>query len=104
MSDPAQTRVAVVTGAAQGIGEVIARRFAEEGHAVVYADLDHEGAERAATGDAARERPLAVELDVRRLDSVQACLDAAVALFLASPEAAFTTGATYDVNGGLLMR
>jgi 3-oxoacyl-[acyl-carrier protein] reductase len=29
---------------------------------------------------------------------------AALAVFLASPEAAFTTGATYDVNGGILMR
>jgi 3-oxoacyl-[acyl-carrier protein] reductase len=29
---------------------------------------------------------------------------AALAVFLASPEAGFTTGATYDVNGGLLMR
>lgn len=29
---------------------------------------------------------------------------AALVAFLASPEATFTTGATYDVNGGLLMR
>jgi NAD(P)-dependent dehydrogenase (short-subunit alcohol dehydrogenase family) len=29
---------------------------------------------------------------------------ASLAAFLASDEAAFVTGATYDVNGGLLMR
>ena len=29
---------------------------------------------------------------------------AALAVFLASSGAAFTTGATYDVNGGILMR
>jgi 3-oxoacyl-[acyl-carrier protein] reductase len=29
---------------------------------------------------------------------------AAVAVYLASEEAAFTTGATFDVNGGMLMR
>jgi NAD(P)-dependent dehydrogenase (short-subunit alcohol dehydrogenase family) len=29
---------------------------------------------------------------------------AALAVFLASPAAGFTTGATYDVNGGILMR
>ena len=29
---------------------------------------------------------------------------AALAVFLASPDAGFTTGATYDVNGGIVMR
>lgn len=72
--------VAVVTGAAQGIGEAIAGRFASEGYGVVYGDINVEAAERAAAaGDASGERALALELDVRRLDSVQACLDAAAA-------------------------
>lgn len=39
---------AVVTGAARGNGEAIARRLAQRGARVVVADLDGEGAERAA--------------------------------------------------------
>lgn len=76
-SEPAP--VAVVTGSAQGIGEAIAGRFVAAGCRVVYADINVDGAERAAVaGDPRRERAVTVELDVRRLDSVQACLDAAV--------------------------
>ncbi|WP_248960523.1 3-oxoacyl-ACP reductase [Sphaerisporangium perillae] len=41
-------RVAVITGAAGGIGLATARRFAEEGAKVVCADLDEEGGVKAA--------------------------------------------------------
>jgi len=40
-------RVAVITGAADGIGHGIARRFAREGAAVLVTDIDGEAAERA---------------------------------------------------------
>src|SRR3989442_14980215 len=41
-------RVAIVTGAAQGLGRVIARRLAEEGADVVVADVQEERVARAA--------------------------------------------------------
>jgi 3-oxoacyl-[acyl-carrier protein] reductase len=41
-------KVAVITGAASGFGEGMAKRFAEEGAKVVVADLNAKGAERVA--------------------------------------------------------
>ncbi|MFZ4719836.1 MAG: SDR family oxidoreductase [Ilumatobacteraceae bacterium] len=66
-------KIAIVTGAARGMGEAEARLFAQEGAKVVVADvLDH--AEHVATdiGDAA----IAVHLDVTSEDSWHAALDA----------------------------
>jgi 3-oxoacyl-[acyl-carrier protein] reductase/pyridoxal 4-dehydrogenase len=47
MTDAAQ-RVAVVTGAAQGIGAAIAKELAGEGHKVVVADINADGAKKVA--------------------------------------------------------
>jgi 3-oxoacyl-[acyl-carrier protein] reductase len=41
-----EDKVAIVTGAAGGIGEAIARRFAQEGIRVTVADIDERGGER----------------------------------------------------------
>ena len=53
-------RAAVVTGAATGIGEAIARMLAAAGASVTVADIDTVGAERVATGVGG----IAVDLDV----------------------------------------
>jgi 3-oxoacyl-[acyl-carrier protein] reductase len=66
-------RVAVVTGAARGIGAATARRFAEEGAAVAVLDLD-EGAASAAAGGLGAGRALGVACDVSDASSVQAAV------------------------------
>jgi 3-oxoacyl-[acyl-carrier protein] reductase/pyridoxal 4-dehydrogenase len=61
-------RVAIVTGAAQGIGKAIADKLADEGATVVIADLNGEGAERAApAGGEGMQVDTSSEDDVRRM-------------------------------------
>ncbi len=58
-------KVAVVTGAARGIGREVARTFARAGAAIAIADLDHAGAQHAAAElkrDGARAIALAVDV------------------------------------------
>ena len=66
-------RVAVVTGAARGIGAATASRFAEEGAAVAVLDLDETSAAATAAGLGA-ERALGVGCDVADAPSVQAAV------------------------------
>jgi NAD(P)-dependent dehydrogenase (short-subunit alcohol dehydrogenase family) len=54
-------KVAIVTGAASGIGEATARLMAREGASVVVADLDFSGAERVA-GELDGAVPVAVDV------------------------------------------
>jgi pyridoxal 4-dehydrogenase len=61
-------RVAIVTGGAQGIGKAIADKLADEGATVVVADLNGEGAERAApAGGEGMQVDTSSEDDVRRM-------------------------------------
>ena len=73
-SQPLLDQIAVVTGAAQGLGAAIVRRLADEGCHVVVADLNLEGAQQTAADVAAAtgRRTLAVAVDVTQEDQVQA--------------------------------
>ena len=57
-------KVALITGAAQGIGKAIAERFVCEGASVIIADLLHEKAEKVAKELSKNQRTLAVKTDV----------------------------------------
>ncbi len=63
-----ENKVAIITGAASGFGEGMARRFAQEGARVVVADLNGLKAEAVAADIG--EQALAVQADVTRADHV----------------------------------
>ena len=70
-------KVAIITGAASGIGRATAKRFAQEGAAVVIADIDvARGADCAAEITAAGGRAIFVECDVSRQQDLQKLIDA----------------------------
>ncbi len=76
---PLTGQVAVITGAARGIGRGIATVLAAEGARVVIADLDEEAAER--TAAELGERVLAVATNVTDRGSVEALAAATLAAF-----------------------
>ncbi len=75
------SRVALVTGAARGIGLAVAERFLREGYRVALVDID--GVALAATAErlAATGTVLAIDADVADPHQVQVAVDRTVALF-----------------------
>jgi NAD(P)-dependent dehydrogenase (short-subunit alcohol dehydrogenase family) len=79
MSKRFEGKVAIVTGAAQGIGEAYATALAEQGAAVVVADVNTESGERVAKEiEAAGGRAIFVHTDVSSAESADAMAARAV--------------------------
>lgn len=74
-----EDKVAIVTGAARGIGEIYARRLATEGAAVVVADIDADGAGKVAASIAeGGGTAIGLRVDVADPDSAAAMVAATV--------------------------
>ena len=75
-------KVCLITGAARGLGEAIARRFLDAGARLVLCDINGEAAEKLAGSlDASRRRVLTRQVDVTGEGEVQAAVDQAVEHF-----------------------
>jgi rhamnulose-1-phosphate aldolase/alcohol dehydrogenase len=74
-------RIALVTGAASGIGKAIATRLAADGACVVIADLDLEKAQAAAAELGSTDVAIGVRADVTSAADIQASIDAALLAF-----------------------
>ncbi|MDP9888835.1 bifunctional aldolase/short-chain dehydrogenase [Pseudarthrobacter enclensis] len=75
------TRIALVTGAASGIGKAIATRLAAEGACVVIADLNLANAQKVAEELGGPDVAVGVQADVTDEAQVAAAIDAAVLAF-----------------------
>jgi len=78
---PLASRIALVTGAASGIGKAIAQKFAAEGACVVIADLDLAKAQAAAADIGGTDVAVGVQVDVSDEAKVEAAVDAALLAF-----------------------
>jgi 3-oxoacyl-[acyl-carrier protein] reductase len=70
---PAQKQVAIITGAARGIGAAVAERLATDGFAVVinYANSSKEAEELAAKLRSAGQTAIAMQADIAKADEVR---------------------------------
>jgi 3-oxoacyl-[acyl-carrier protein] reductase len=92
------SKTAVITGGAQGIGLAIAQAFVAEGARVVLADLDGVAAEVAAKGIGGPEVAVGVACDVVRAEDVDRALDVALSTFGSLDVVVNNAGVTRDAT------
>lgn len=76
IADRHRGKVAIITGAGQGIGKGIATRLSQEGATVIIAEFDEERARETAAGvDALAGKGVAYPIDIGDVDQIQAMVD-----------------------------
>ncbi|RFU19547.1 3-oxoacyl-ACP reductase FabG [Geodermatophilus marinus] len=97
MTEATSTRVAIVTGAARGIGAATAVRLAQDGFAVGVLDLEESaGKETVSAIESAGGRALAVGADVSDAEQVEAAVDRVAAELGAPTVLVNNAGVTRD--------
>ena len=97
-------KVALITGAARGIGKAIALKYASEGAAIAFTDLEINEtarqtiAELEAFGVAVKDEFIKL-IPLKRGSTVEEVAN--VALFLGSDLSSYVTGQVIAVNGGM---
>ena len=76
-----ENKVAIVTGAASGIGKEIATVYAQEGAKVVIADLNQKGADAVAAQLGGAKKAIGVAVDVTNEAQVDACVAKTIEAF-----------------------
>ena len=75
-SDASRLRVAIITGAAQGIGRAIAHRLARDGFAVAIVDINADGLDEVKKEiEGLGSQALALTADLTKLEDVQKVID-----------------------------
>ncbi|MDR3095918.1 MAG: SDR family NAD(P)-dependent oxidoreductase, partial [Paraburkholderia sp.] len=92
-----QDKVAVLTGAASGIGEAVARRYLDEGARCVLVDLKPADAIAPALASAFPERVLAFSADVTRREDIARIVAGAVERF-GRIDILFNNAALFDMR------
>jgi 3-oxoacyl-[acyl-carrier protein] reductase len=97
------SRVALVTGSARGIGRAICETLAYKGTEIIIADVNLEQAQETASqlGDMFHKEALAIEVDVSKIESVQAMVKKILDKFGKIDILVNNAGITRD---GLIMR
>jgi D-sorbitol dehydrogenase (acceptor) len=91
-----QDKVAILTGAASGIGEAVAKRYLDEGAKVVVVDVKDEG-ELAQRFSATADRVLALRADVTKRDDIKRIVGATVERF-GGIDILFNNAALFDMR------
>ncbi|WP_197378047.1 L-iditol 2-dehydrogenase [Ralstonia pseudosolanacearum] len=92
-----QDKVAILTGAASGIGEAVAQRYLEAGARCVLVDLKPAGGTLAQLIETHPDRAFALSADVTKRDDIERIVSAAVERF-GGIDILFTTRAAFDMR------